>query len=112
MQRYGLQRERTELHFDRIRRIATLGESDSEKNAKKQAFQVKDMQKSILEVVAGTPGITQSQLLKKVPAAPKTVLKELSSMKMSGLLHSEGKGTKGNPIMFYLAEVPTEKAAA
>jgi hypothetical protein len=112
MQRYGREIERTELHFDPFRRIATLGESESRKSEQKAMFRVKDLRKRLIEYITANPGAEHQQIVENIPGNAQQIHRELRAMQGDGAVRTDGTGRRGNPYVYFPGEVPTESSNA
>lgn len=111
MQRYGPELERTELEFNKFKGVATLGQSDSSKAEQKQLFKKNELRGLLLNHIAQNPGAKQRDILSAVPGNTRHKIDELRTMKQRGLVEEHGTGRRGDAKIYYLAEIPVEKAA-
>lgn len=109
MQRYGMEMERTELHFDRLRGISTLGKSGTQKIAEKAAFKVDDTRKQIIDFIVKNPGTTQQQIIENVRVSTRDLIHELKALKQGQIISVTGTGRKGNPYLYSPADIQTDK---
>src|SRR5260370_21123025 len=110
MQRYGRELERTELHFDPFRLTFNLGQSESAKSKDKAIFKVNDLQKRIGEFIATNPAAQQKAITDAIPANKQHVLRELKAMEIKGAIRTKGTGRRGNPLVYFPADIPMEAA--
>lgn len=111
MQRYGRELERTDLHFDPIRLTLSLGQSESQKSSESTLFKVKDIQKRIGDYIAANPGAPQHQILEAIPGNKQRLIRELKAMETKAMIRTEGTGRRGNPLLYFQADIPMEVAA-
>lgn len=111
MQRYGREKERTELHFDPLRGIATLGESETQKSEQRSLFKTKDTQQRLLEYIVANPGARQQQIIDSIPGSSFQIIRELKAMQVKNMIRTEGTGRKGNPLSYFAASISMEVAA-
>jgi len=110
MQRYGRELERTELHFDPFRLTFNLGQSESAKSKDKAIFKVNDLQKRIVDFISTNPAAQQKAITDAIPANKQHVLRELKAMESKGAIRTKGTGRRGNPLIYFPADIPMEAA--
>lgn len=109
MQRYGREIERTELHFDRLRGVSTLGKSETEKSAEKSIHKVSDTRKQIIDFIAKNPGTTQQQIIENVSASTRNINHELKTLVRDKIIRTTGTGRKGSPYLYSPIDIQTDK---